>query len=175
MKNSDQFVRLNKAIHERTTFDCGEVELNEFIQKHAAKHMDIRISTTMVLPAIDSLLNGKYPICAFFTITPGSIKRETLPEDLMKKLPYYPVPVFLIAQMAVHSECQGIGLGKITLVKTLEFLLNVNKYMRAYAVIVDCINDDIAQFYSKYGFEILGYNAGRLRMYLPMKTVEQLF
>jgi len=47
--------------------------------------------------------------------------------------------------------------------------------MRAYAVVVDCLTDSAQRFYAKYGFEILCEHNGRIRMFLPMKTVEQLF
>jgi len=172
---SDEFVEMDKAIHDRASFDCGETELNEFIQKYAARHMETGISTTMLLPASELLPNGKYPICAFYTIAPSSITRETLPPSYKKKLPCYPVPVFLIAQMAVHSDCQSKGLGKITLVRALKHLYEINQHMRAYAVVVDCLNDRVERFYSKYGFDILSRDKGKARMFLPMRTAGMLF
>jgi len=172
---SDTFVELNKAIHDRVSFDCGEEALNTFLHTQAAKHMEVGVSRTMLLPASAPLPDGKYPICAFYTIAPSTINRETLPEALAKKRPHYPVPVFLLAQLAVHSEYQNRGLGKITLIKALEYLLDVNAHMRAYAIIVDCLNEDAEQFYSKYGFEELCKYNGRTRMFIPMKTVAQLF
>ena len=175
MNWSDEFVELNKAIHDRTSFDCGEAELNEFIQKHAAKHMEAGINTTMLLPASKALTNGKYPICAFYTVAPSAIARESLPESYRKKLPFYPVPVFLIAQMAVHSDCQGQGLGKITLVNALKYLLQINRHMRANAIIVDCLNTSVEKFYAKYGFTTLDIKEGKTRMFLPMQTVGMLF
>ena len=175
MKYSKAFVELDRAIHDRTSFDCGESELNDFIKKNAAKHMDAGVSTTMVLPASKPLPNDKYPICAFYTITPSSIKRDSLPEKLKKKLPHYPIPVFLIAQMAVHNDCKGQGLGEITLTKALEHLWEINKHIKAYAVIIDCLNESIERFYLKYGFEEMDRNTGRTRMFLPMQTVGMLF
>lgn len=172
---SNEFVALDKSIHDRASFDCGEVELNEFIQRYAAKHMEAGISTTMLLPASHALPNGKYPICAFYTIAPSSIAREHLPESRRKKLPCYPIPVFLIAQMAVHSNCKGQGLGKITLIRALKHLWDINDHLRAYAVIVDCLNTNAEGFYSKYGFEVLYRHEGRARMFLPMQTVGMLF
>ena len=172
---SNEFVKLDKSVHDRVSFDCGEIELNQFIQEYADRHMRIGISNTMVLPASKSLPGGKYPICAFYTITPGQIARETLPEQLKKKLPFYPVPIFLIAQMAVHSKCQGQGLGKITLIKALEYLWGINKDISAYAVIVDCLNTDVVNFYLQFEFQALNHDAGQTRMFLPMKTVGGLF
>ncbi|MBW2100299.1 MAG: GNAT family N-acetyltransferase [Deltaproteobacteria bacterium] len=175
MSWTKEFVELDKAIHDRAQFDCGEVELNGFIRTKAAKHMKVGISRTMLLPASVPLPDGKYPICAFYTIAPGSISRETLPKKLMKKLPRYPVPVFLLAQLAVHLKYHGQGLGKITLIKAIEYLWEINSHMRAYAIIADCLNENAEHFYSKYGFEVLCRHNGRLRMFLPMTIVRQLF
>ena len=171
----DEFVRLDKAIHDRRSFDCGEVELNEFIRNKAARHMLAGISTTMLLPASKPLPSGKYPICAFYTIAPSSIEKESLPAARARKLPHYPVPVFLLAQMAAHQEYHGQGLGKITLVKALEYFVEINAHMRAYAIIVDCLNEAAQRFYAKYDFELLSPYNGRTRMFLPMKTAERLF
>lgn len=175
MSRSDEFVVLDKTIHDRASFDCGEPAINAFIQTKAAKHLKVGLSKTMVLPASKTGSNGKYPICAFYTIAPSSIRRTTLPEKLAKKLPYYPVPVFLIGQIGVLQDYQGKGLGKITLIKALEHLWEINERMSVYAVIVDCLNKDAEQFYLKYGFEKLFDADNITRMYIPMKTIAKLF
>ena len=175
MKCSKVFVELNKAVHERTTFDCGSVELNTFLQRHAYRHMKVGVSKTMVLSSTKQLSNKKYPICSFYTVAPSSIQRKTLPQKLSKKLPHYPIPVFLIAQLAVHKKVQGQQLGKITLIKSLDFLWQVNQQMPAYAVIVDCLNESVEKFYKKYGFQYLYKTGCKSRMFLPMKTIGQLF
>ena len=175
MSWSKAFEELSKSKHDRDSFDCGESELNTFIQTQAAKHMQAGISRTMVLPGTAPLLNQKYPICAFYSVAPSSICRETLPASLAKKLPHYPVPVFLLAQLAVHKEFHGSGLGKVSLIKALEYLWGVNAYMRAYAIVVDCLTDSAQSFYQKFGFQVLCEQNGRVRMFLPMKTVGQLF
>ena len=175
MSLGTEFIELNKTIHDRDSFDCGENDSNLFIKKQASKHMQVGISKTMILPDISPLENDKYKICAFYTIAPSSIKRESLPTKIAKKLPHYPVPVFLLAQMAFHIEYQGTGLGKITLIKALEYLWQVNSQMTAYAIVVDCLNNNVKQFYKKYGFETLCDYNGKTKMYLPMKVVKNLF
>ncbi len=68
----------------------------------------------------------KHPICSFYSVAPSSICRETLSVKMAKKWPRYPIPVFLLEQLAVHREFRGRGLGKISLIKTLEYLWEVN-------------------------------------------------
>ena len=175
MNHSNTFKELDKLQHDRVSFDCGEIELNTFIQTQAVNHMKAGISRTMVLPALLPLANQKYPICSFYTIAPSSISHESLPKAMAKKLPRYPVPVFLLAQLAVHNEFQGSGLGKVSLIKALEYFWKINTHMRAYAIVVDCLTTQAESFYAKFGFEVLCEINGRVRMFIPMKTVVQLF
>ncbi len=175
MKFGEKFVELEKGVHDRVSFDCGEEELNSFLKTQAIKHMKAGVSKTFVLQATAPLPNNKYPLCSYFTVAPSSIKKTSLPAKQAKKLPHYPIPVFLLAQLAVHKDCQGQSLGKITLIKALEFLWKINSQMCAYAIIVDCLNETVQQFYTKYGFQVLCSQNGKTRMFIPMKTVIELF
>lgn len=175
MSIQNQFVELNRLLHDREHFDCGEAELNLFLQTQAAKHMSIGISRTMVLAESSTQIHEKQAICAFYTIAPATIHRQNMPPKLSKKLPHYPIPVFLIGQLAVAIRHKGQGLGKITLLHALKYLWQVTSYLPAYAVIVDCLNEQAKGFYLQYGFQELYEHAGKARLYLPMTTLEQLF
>ena len=109
MSYSKIFKELDKSLHDRASFDCGEKELNDFIQTQAAKHMQAGISRTMVLPASTALTNQKYPICAFYSIAPSSISRETLPQAMAKKLPRYPIPVFFGLNLPFIRNFMAVG------------------------------------------------------------------
>ncbi|MDQ6972113.1 MAG: GNAT family N-acetyltransferase [Mariprofundaceae bacterium] len=175
MSWSKRFVELGKAQHDRNNFDCGSAELNNFLKTQAAKHMASGISRTLVLPARAVSADGKQHICAFYTIAASSISRSSLPDRLAKKLPHHPVPVFVLAQMAVNTPYQGQGLGRVTLITALKHFVAIQAHMRAYAVVVDCLTEDMERFYAKYGFETLCIHQGRVRMYLPMRVLGQLF
>ena len=125
----------------------------------------------MVLPGTEPVEQGLLPIAAYCTTSIAIIERETLPTG--GKLPPYPVPVLLIARLAVAKHQKGQGLGKITLIKALEHLLSISEMTSAFAVVVDPIDDNADKFYRHFGFLELKDEAGRL--YLPMKTVAALF
>lgn len=115
MTPSSTFTELDQSIHDRTAFASGREELDVFLQQFAVRHREAGISKTMVLSAKDN----EADICAYYMLSHTEIERQTLPKALVKKLPRYPIPVMLIAQLAVHQEAQGQGLGKILLIRAL--------------------------------------------------------
>ena len=168
---SSQFVELDKVVHDRKSFDCGAQELNLFFQQFAVKHKTAGISMTMVLPAKES----EADICAYYTLSHTEIKRQTLPKSVAKKLPYYPIPVMLIAQLAVNKKAQGQGLGKITLIRALQHAGEINEHLPSYAIVVDALDNQVQGFYESFGFTALDTHNHRKRLYMTMQTVVQLF
>ena len=167
---SSTFVALDKTIHDRKSFDCGPDELNTFLQQFAVRHRDAGISKTMVLPSKED----EASICAYYTLSHTEIERRNLPQKLARKLPHYPIPVMLIARLAVHAETQGHGLGKVSLIKALQYAYDVNLHLPSYAVVVDALDDGVQGFYEQYGFQVLATRNSRTRLFLPMQTVARL-
>ena len=175
MKLDKCFEELDKARHQRSTFDCGRQELNEFLKQFAVRHQKAGISKTLVLPALTDK-GKKADIGCFYTLSHTEIKREALPALLARKLPHYPIPVMLIAQLAVHSKAQNQGLGKIALIEALKHCFAINTHLPSYAVVVDALDENVQAFYEQYGFQSLdNYDRERKRLFLPMNTVTKLF
>lgn len=171
MQPSGLFIELDKTIHDRKGFDCGTQELNQFLQQFAVRHSEAGISKTMVLPA----KNDASIICSYYTLSHTEIKRQSLPKAAAKKLPCYPIPVMLIAQLAVHKDAHGQGLGKAALIKALRHCCNINNHLPSYAVVVDALNEGVQGFYEQYGFMPLDHHDGRVRLFISMETIQQLF
>jgi len=166
-----EFVELDKTVHDRKAFDCGTAELNLFFQQFAAKHRAAGISMTMVLLAEDNTAD----FCAYYTLSYTEIKRQSLPQSAAKKLPHYPIPVILITQLAVHHQAHGQGLGKVALIRALQHAIEIGEHLPSYAVVVDALDEQVQGFYEQYGFEEIDTHNHRKRLFLPMKTIAQLF
>ena len=174
MTEPSGFVELDKARHNRKSFNCGKPELNEFLARHASKHMEASISKSMVLPDVARGESNMRRICAFYTLSITEIHPEVLPAKQRSRLPKRRVPVYILAELAVHVDDQGKGLGGVVLYSALKQIYFAHLRMPGLAVIVDCLDDEAEKYYKHYGFLDLCEEAGRKRLYLPMGTVEEL-
>ena len=74
--------------------------------------------------------------------------------------------------MAINKKSKGQGLGKLLLIDALKRSFEVSKVIGSMAVIVDPIDENAISFYNKFGFISLPDSE---KMFLSMKTIEQLF
>ena len=172
MISNNQFVQLDTDKHERQAFDCGEDELNTFLKRYANQNAKTNISRTFVLPRREPNENGKHSILAFFSLTMGTIARSDLSPKIVKRFPRYPIPVFVIGQLAVDKSRQGKGAGKITLFAAYMKIWNLYTRLGIGSfVVVDCLNDFAEEFYRRQAFLDMTTVNGRKRMYLPIAEV----
>lgn len=146
------------------------VELNDFLQMFASVHQQKGISNTFVLPHRDN----RRDIIAYYTLTHGDISRCEFPSDISKKLPHYPVPIILIAQLAVDMTMQGRGFGNTCVTSALNRIYKINEELPSFAVVVDAIDDNAQRLYERFNFKVLDSKRQRTRLYLPMTTVAKL-
>jgi len=173
------FVQLDRRRHDRNAFDCGREPLNRFLREKAAKHAELGVSRTLVLPDPNAANDAPAPLVAFFTIAPGSIDRAELPPSRAKRLPHYPVPVFLLGQLGVASAFHGQGFGSIALGAALGKFAAMHAELHAHAVVVDCLDEPAERFYRHQGFQpldgVVRAADDQVRMFLPMRDVLALF
>ena len=178
MKPLKQFVALDKQQHERKSFDCGNNDLNRFLFENATRGMRARVNYTWVLPAASVAKSRAKPICAYYTISVCHVERDILPVKIAKTLPKYPLPVFILAQLAVDKRCQGQGLGDVTLINALRRCAQLSQkgQVPSIAVILDVVDDKAMEFYRRLpDFEVLLDESSTLpRLFLPIKVVEAL-
>lgn len=160
-----------EADHNRSSFSCGKESLDNYIVKQAKQDMKRRLSVVFVIT-----INGSNKdVIGYYTLTNDGIDKEIIPEDIAKKMPpsYQTLPVTLLGRLAVNKNHQGKKLGEKLLLHALKRSSEASKTeMGSIAVVVDPLDKDAVSFYEQYGFILL---PDRGRMFLPMKTIDQLF
>jgi GNAT superfamily N-acetyltransferase len=155
------------ADHERGAFTCGQPALNDFIRSRVRQYERRRIGKTLV-----AVIPGSKTVVGYYTIAAGAVSFSNMPFYSARKLPRHPVPVVLLARLAVDLSVQGMKLGEALLLDALQRTLDLSTSLGIHAVETHAINDAAAAFYSKYGFAPLPDDARHL--FLPVSTISKL-
>jgi GNAT superfamily N-acetyltransferase len=131
--------------HAVEDFTCGQPELDRFLARHALQAQQAHSSQTYV-----GVSGAK--IVGFYTIVVGEVQHADAPERVVKGMPRHPIPLLVLARLAVHSEWQGRGLGTGLLHDALARTLQVADIVGVRALAVHAKDDDAASFYRHFGF-----------------------
>jgi GNAT superfamily N-acetyltransferase len=134
-----------QRIHAVEDFTCGQPELDRFLARHALQAQQAHSSQTYV-----GLSGAK--IVGFYTIVVGEVQHADAPERVVRGMPRHPIPLLVLARLAVHSEWQGRGLGAGLLHDALARTLQVADIVGVRALAVHAKDDDAASFYRHFGF-----------------------
>lgn len=153
--------------HNKKDFNCGNIQLDNYIQKQAKQDIKRKLSACFVVTDEKCNING------FYTLSNAAIQRDLVPEKIRDKLPraYKDLPVTLLGRLAVSENYKGKGLSTFLLIDALKRSFEVSKVIGSMAVVVDPIDDLAIEFYKKFGFIILPDSE---KMFLSMKIIEKL-
>ena len=154
--------------HDRKPFDCGEPSLNQYLNRYVNQDIRRRVNRVFVASPPDS----PRQVIGYYGLSAGSLDATSLPEAFRRRLPRYPVPVVLLGRLAVAKSDQGKGIGSILLADALQRIVQASQVMAVYAVVVDTLNDQAAEFYRQFGF--ISLPSQPLKLFLPMDSVATL-
>ncbi len=155
--------------HDRVVFSCGIDALDTYLQKRASQEAKKKIATTFVMA--DSQTSA---VIGYYTLSATSILLADLPDETARKLPKYPnVPATLLSRLAIDSRYQRRGHGELLIIDALRRALQATTEVASYAIAVDAINERAQSFYERYQF--CAFPDRKLRLFLPMKTIADLF
>jgi len=89
----------------------------------------------------------------YYSLSAGSVEKSSVPERVGKGIPRHPVPVVLLARLAVDHQFQRGGIGKGLLRDALQRALSAADVIGIRAVLVHAKDEKAAAFYRKFGFE----------------------
>ncbi len=127
-------------------FDCGKEELNRFLKRQAWSNQQANSAQTYVL-AKDLVVAGYYSLAA------SSVSHDEATERVKKGLARHPIPVILLARLAVDASLQGKGIGPALLKDALMRTAKAADTIGARALLVHAKDDNAKGFYEHFTFE----------------------
>lgn len=134
-------------LHDVSRFDCGGHEsLNDWLKRFALRNQNNESARTYVVHR-----NGL--VAGYYSISAGSVRVEEAPARISKGLARHPIPVILLARLAVDKDEKGTGLGKALLKDALLRIAQAADIVGARAILVHAIDEPAKKFYLHFGFE----------------------
>lgn len=153
--------KLNRS-HAVEAFTCGRPDLDRFLVRHALQAQQMNSSQTYIGLSGETLIG-------YYTIVAGEVRHAEAPERVVKGMPRYPVPLLVLARLAVHSAWQGRGIGAGLLRNALQRTLQVADMVGVHCLTVHAKDDTAAAFYRHFGF--MPSPADKRHLYLLIKDI----
>ncbi|GHU19595.1 N-acetyltransferase GCN5 [Betaproteobacteria bacterium] len=132
--------------HLLNEFSCGEASLDEWLKRRALANQLSGASRTFVVADQQS------QVLAYYAMAAGAVSRELATNGVRRNMPD-PVPVMVLARLAVDSRVQGIRLGGALLQDAVNRAVLVSQNTGVRALLAHALHDRARQFYSHYGFQ----------------------
>ena len=127
-------------------FDSGNQILDSWLKRHAIQANGSGSARTYVV-CDDDLPVG------FYSLAPGSVDPTDVSERVSKGMGKHPIPVIVLARMAVRKDYQGKRIGSGMLKDAIKRSLAAAGDIGGRAILTHPIDENAASFYINYGFE----------------------
>lgn len=151
--------------HAIDDFDCGQEALNRWLQKYALGNQGASAAQTYVG------LDGDR-VVGFYSLAAGQVEYADAPERLQKGLARHPVPVMLLARLAVHRDWQKKGVGRALLRDAVMRTLQAAEIAGIRALAVHAKNEQARRYYEQFDFAASPNEP--LHLYVLLKDVQRL-
>jgi GNAT superfamily N-acetyltransferase len=131
--------------HNVEQFTCGQPELDRFLIRHALQAQQSHSSQTYVAVSDNEIVG-------FYTIVAGEVAHAHAPERIVKGMSRHPIPLLVLARLAVHTEAQGRRIGSGLLLDAFGRALQVADVVGVRALAVHAKDDRAVAFYRHFGF-----------------------
>lgn len=139
--------RFDPARHDVTGFRCGNELLDRWLVRYAGQNQRRDAARTFVVAASDQRVYG------YYTLLAGQLDHREATGETRKGLSqYFPIPVAILARLAVDAEQQGRGIGAALLNDALRRVVHASEEVAVRAVVVHAVDESAASFYERFGF-----------------------
>jgi len=150
------------ADHRTEGFSCGEASLDEWLRRRALVNQTTGASRTFVVT------DDQGQVLAYYALAAGAVSHQESPGSIRRNMPE-PIPVMVLARLAVDQRLQGRQVGGALLKDALRRAAAVAHNVGVRALLVHALNEHARQFYIHYGFMASPVNPMTLMLALHTK------
>ena len=151
--------------HRVEGFDCGREPLNRFLIRFALANQQAGAAQTYLAMAGDEVVG-------FYSLVVGEVAYDDAPGRLGKGLARHPIPIMLLARLAVGKTWQGRGIGAGMLKDSMRRTLQAADIAGIRAFAVHAKDESARAFYEHFGF--LPSPTDPLHLYVLIKDLRAI-
>jgi GNAT superfamily N-acetyltransferase len=152
------------STHDLAAFDCGKAPLNAFLKRFALTNQSNATARTYVV-------HRGSQVVGYYSLAAAAVEPATATGRVSKGLAQYPIPLTLLARLAIDQTEQGRGLGSALLKDAFKKFLAAQEIVASRALLVHAKDGDAARFYAHYGFEASPVD--KYHLYLLTKDIKK--
>lgn len=134
------------ASHRLDDFECGEAVLDDWLKRRALSNQSSGASRSFVVTDEGGHVRGYYAMAA------GAVSHQLATSAARRNMPD-PIPVMVLARLAVDRRAQGLHLGAALLQDAVNRAVAVSQNAGVSAILVHALHEKARQFYEYYGFQ----------------------
>jgi len=127
-------------------FACGENSLDGWLRRRALANQASGASRTFVVTDAAGRVFGYYALAA------GSVSHRDATSQVRRNMPE-PIPVMVLARLAVDQRAQGVQLGGALLQDAVQRVVAISQNAGVRALLVHALHERAKEFYERYGFQ----------------------
>lgn len=151
--------------HRVDSFACSGPMLDEWLKRRALGNQASGASRTFVVATAEQEVMGYYALAA------GAVAHQHATRSIRQNMPD-PVPVMVLARLAVDTRAQAMKLGAGLLQDALRRCVLVSQNTGVRAMLVHALNDRARRFYEHYGFKASPAHPMTLMLRLGQSSIE---
>ncbi len=153
--------------HDADRFECGREQLDRWLRAYAGQGQRRDTARTFVV-----CHEGGAQVVGYYTLVASQVEHVEATSGVQRSTSkHFPIPVCLIARLAVDRSQQGAGLGRSLLLDALRRTNRASHSVAMRAVVVHALDEDAAGFYARFGFQPA--SAEPLTLMVPLEAVRR--
>jgi predicted N-acetyltransferase YhbS len=153
--------------HQVDRFECGRDQLDSWLHAYAGQGQRRDTARTFVV-----CRRGETSVVGYYTLVASQVEGSKATSEVQRGTSkHFPIPICLIARLAVDLSEQGIGLGRSLLLDALQRTERAARSVAMRAVLVHALDEGAASFYARFGFKPA--SAEPLTLMVPLEAVRR--